>query len=140
MALAVRLVTLVDIEETDARRMSLSARHQAVLDDGRRVLLLAGRGWTESLAGAGANDVTDILALTSAHDIAETARVVVGPDEPSAKRSQDDMENVHWNTLADHLRAQRVSVEPGELKQLPHDVVLSERLLARLGRGSGDTA
>ena len=50
------------------------------------------------------------------------------------------METDHWNALAGHLRAHGVGVGAGELKQLPHDVVLSESLLARLGRGSGDAA
>jgi hypothetical protein len=39
--------------------------------------------------------------------------------------------------LADVLRQQGVVVDGLELKQLPHDVVLSERLLARIGGGEG---
>ena len=50
------------------------------------------------------------------------------------------METGHWNTLAANLRAQGVVVDARELRQLPHDVVLSDRLLARLGRGRGDAA
>ena len=92
------------------------------------------------MAGAGADEIADIWALTSEQEIAETARVVVGPDEPFDGRSQDDMATDHWNALAGHLRALGVDVGAGELKQLPHDVVLSESLLARLGRGSGDAA
>ena len=56
----------------------MSARHEAVLDDGRRLLLLDDRGWTEALRGAGANEIDDLWALTSERDIVETARVVVG--------------------------------------------------------------
>jgi hypothetical protein len=141
MARVVRLVTLADVnEDADARRISVSARHEAVLDDGRRMLLLDDRGWSETLGGAGANEVADIWALTSEQDIAETARVVVGPDEPFDGRSQDDMDTDHWNALAKDLRALGVVVDAGDLKQLPHDVVLSEPLLARLSRGSGNAA
>ena len=141
MARVVRLVTLADVnEDADARRISVSARHEAVLDDGRRMPLLDDRGWSETLGGAGANEVADIWALTSEHDIAETARVVVGPDEAFDGRSQDDMDTDHWNTLAKDLRALGVVADAGDLKQLPHDVVLSEPLLARLSRGSGNAA
>jgi hypothetical protein len=135
----VRLVTLADArEDVDAGCISVSARHEAVLEDGSRLLLLDDRGWTEALRGAGANGIDDLWVLTPERDIVETARVVVGPDEPYGGRSQDDMETDHWNALAENLRAHGVVVDAGELRQLPHDVVLSDRLLARLGRGSGD--
>jgi hypothetical protein len=138
MARVVRLVTLADVRgDADARRISVSARHEAVLDDGRRMLLLDDRGWSETLGGAGANEVADIWALASEEDIAETARVVVGPDEPFDGRSQDDMETDHWNALAENLRALGVVVDADELRQVPHHVVLSVALLARLIRRSG---
>jgi hypothetical protein len=138
---AVRLVTLAGVgEDAGARRISVSARHEAVLEDGRRVLLLGDRGWSQTLGGFGAGEVADIWAVTSAHDIRETARVVVGPDEPFDGRSRDDMERDHWNALAENLRAHGVVMDAGELKQLPHDVVLSEALLERLARGTGDGA
>jgi hypothetical protein len=141
VARVVRLVTLADVnEDADARRISVSTRHEAVLDDGRRMLLLDDRGWSETLGGAGANEVADIWAFTSERDIAETARVVVGPDEPFDGRSQDDMDTDHWNALAKDLRAFGVVVDAGDLKELPHDVVLSEPLLARLSQGSGNAA
>ncbi len=40
-----RLVTYVDIDDRDARGISVSALHHAVLDDGRRIVLLDDRGW-----------------------------------------------------------------------------------------------
>ena len=141
MPRVVGLVTLADVDaDADARRLSVSARHQAVLDDGRRVPLLDDRGWSETLHGPGAEEIADIWAVTADQDIAETARVVVGPDEPFDGRSQDDMERDHWNTLAETLRAHGVVVDGGELKRLPHDVVLSKRLLARLSHRAGDAA
>jgi hypothetical protein len=142
-----RLVTLVDVndENADARQMSVSARHDAVLEDGRRVLLLDDRGWTASaLRASWVGDVPDVdvqrerldsWALTTVEEIEETARVVVGPDEPADGHSQEDMEEDHWAYLAGVLRQQGVVVDSLELKRLPHDVVLSERLLARIGRG-----
>ena len=127
-------------ENVDPRRISVSARHEAVLEDGSRLLLLDDRGWTEELRGAGAKGIDDLWALTVERDIVETARVVVGPDEPFGGRSQDDMETDHWNTLAENLRARGVVVDAGELRQLPHDVVLGGRLRARLRQGPGDAA
>jgi hypothetical protein len=137
----VRLVTLAYVDDGgDARRISVSARHEAVLEDGRRFVLLDDRGWSEELRGAGANEVADIWALSPEQDIAETARTVVGPDEPFGGRTRGDMETDHWNTLAEKLRAHGIVVEAEELKRLPHEVVVSEALLVRLGRGFGDTA
>jgi hypothetical protein len=119
--------------EVDARRVAVSVRHEAVMDDGSRLLLLDDRRWTEEARGAGANEIDDLWALTPERDIVETARAVVGPDEPFGGRSQDDMEAGHWNALAENLRAQGVVADAGLLRRLPHDVVLSDRLRARLG-------
>ena len=69
--------------------------------------------------------------MPSIEEIEETARSVVGPDEPFGERSQTDMEDDHWAVLADVLRHEGVVADARELKLLPHDVVLSERLLAR---------
>lgn len=123
--------------DVDPRRISVSARHEAVLEDGRRLLLLDDRGWTEELRGAGADEIDDLWALTPERDIVETARMVVGPDEPFGGRSQGDMETDHWNALTESLRAQGVVVDAGELRRLPHDVELSDRLRARLGQSPG---
>jgi hypothetical protein len=133
-----RLVTLVDLRDdgADTHGMSLSTRHEAELDDGRRLLLLDDRGWSSSL-NAVAGSERDVWAFTSVADIEETSRVVVGPDEPFEGKSQQDMETDHWNHLAQILSQQGVAVDAGELKQLPHDVVLSERLLGRVA-ATGD--
>jgi hypothetical protein len=150
VAAVTRLVTLVDVrdEVSDARQMSVSARHEAELADGRRILLLDDRGWTSSALRAWVGDIPDsesrpdqpdIWAVTSVEDIEETARVVVGPDEPVEGRSQEDAEADHWAYLAGVLREQGVAVDALELKRLPHDVVLSERLLARIGGGRHGT-
>jgi hypothetical protein len=77
----------------------------------------------------------DIWAMTSVEDIERTARRVVGP-EPFDGSSQEDAEQGHWAYLSDVLRQHGVVVDALDLKRLPHDVVLSERLLARLGRSA----
>ena len=126
----VRLETIADLQRAEnARDMSVSARLEAVLADERRIVLLDGRGWTASLRGSG----VDVWATTSEVEIAETAGAVVGPDEAYGGRSQSEMDGDHWTTLADTLRAQGVDVTGDDLRRLPHDVVLSERLRALRG-------
>jgi hypothetical protein len=45
MSVVARLVTLVDLRDDDlGGQMSFSARHEAVLEDGRHLLLLDDRG------------------------------------------------------------------------------------------------
>jgi hypothetical protein len=142
MARVVRLMTLIDLVETNiGAQMSFSARHEAVLEDGRRLILLDDRGWSTSFllpaAGPGpARDRADFWAGTSVEDIEETSRWVVGPDEPFDGRSQEDMERDHWTYLTEILRQQGIAVDTDELKGLPHEVVLSERVLALVGRDS----
>jgi hypothetical protein len=138
-----RLVTFVDLREGvgDARQLSVSARHEAELPDGRRVLLLDDRGWSaSSLIAWGEGEVPeeqpDSWATMSVEDIEETTRIVVGPDEPFEGSSQEDAEEGHWAYLSDVLRQHGVVVDALDLRRLPHDVVLSERLLARVGRSA----
>jgi len=145
MAAVTHLVTLVDVNEgnSDARQMSVSARHEAALADGGRALLLDDRGWTSVALTAywsevpEGRDQPDIWTVTSVEDIEETARVVVGPDEPPDGYLQEEAEEAHWAYLAGVLRQQGVAVAAQELKRLPHEVVLSERLLARIGHERG---
>jgi hypothetical protein len=105
--------------------MSVSARHETVLTNGGRGLLLADRGWS-------ASGPPNIWAVTSVEERADTARMVVGPDEPFGGRSQENIEADHWASLAAVLRHQGVDVDALELGRLPHDVVLGEQLLARI--------
>ena len=135
MPSVIRLVTLADLRErADPREMSVSALHEAVLDDGRRVTLLDDRGWASRVYGPGVDEETDAWRFASEREIEETARAVVGPDEPFGDRTQADMERDHWRRLAEKLAVDGVVVDAGELRGLPHDVVLGDRLRAQLGR------
>lgn len=133
MAAVTRLLTLVDICDSgaDALMMSVSARHEAVLADGRRVVLLDDRGW----GGTVAVDSAGRWASETVEEMERTARVVVGPDEPPEGRSQADMEMGHWQALSRTLRQHGVDADVELLKTLPHDVELSDRVHARLGHG-----
>ena len=127
VVLVTHLVTYVEVDDAvaDPRRLSVSASHEAVLSNGDRVLLLDDRGW--SVSGP-----PDVWSSMSADEIENTARVVVGPDEAFDGYSQEDMEASHWACLAAVLRRQGADVQWSALRELPHDVVLGERLLARL--------
>jgi hypothetical protein len=120
-----RLLTRVDVDDgvPDDRQVSVQARHEAVLTDGRRFLLLDDRGWGS----------TQPWTTISAEDVEETTRVVVGPDEPSEGHTREEMAADHWSHLARILRGHGVAVDAQELRQVRHDVVFSERLLARIG-------
>ena len=112
---------------SDRRSYSVSARLDAVLDDDHRVVLLDDRGW--STAGpVGTGERLDLAELE------ETARVVVGPDEPAHGRTHEEEARLHWSALADVLAGAGVATTGAELARLPHDVVPDERLLARVRR------
>jgi hypothetical protein len=117
-----RLLTFVDLADDDDGRMSVTALHEAELADGRRVVLLDDRGWSGELS-----------AHATVEDIEQTARDVVGPDEPFEGRTQEDMAASHWAALAGVLQGQGVEVEGAALEALPHDVELSDRVRARIG-------
>jgi hypothetical protein len=152
MAGVTRLLILVDIDDADddgptARRMSVTARHEAVLEDGRRVVLFDDRGWSGQLGVVWAGDapppeaegqgLATIWAFETVEGLERTARAVVGPDEPAPDGTPDEMEASHWKALAGVLREQGVEVETDELRQRPHDVELSSRLRARVARAAG---
>lgn len=129
MSTVTRLLTSADVEDGAGAGVSVSARHELELADGRRVLLLDDRGWGSS----GGWDAVSVA------EVDQTARMVVGPDEPFGGRSREEETVAHWEALARTARSQGVAVDAAVLRQLPHDVALSPQLLARLGgRPSGD--
>lgn len=103
----------------------MTARHELELADGRRVLLLNDRGWGSS-GGWAEQSLADVL---------DNARTVVGPDEPPRGRSHEEEAVLHWSYLQRITQKQGVDVDADQLRQLPHDVVLSDRLLTRIGAG-----
>jgi hypothetical protein len=125
VARVVGLETVAELAGEDGdRAVSVSATLRAVLDDGRRVTLLDDRGWTQSGAASGMEE----------QEATETARVVVGPDEPFEGHTQESMASDHWGALAARLGDDGVSVDADELSRLPHEVVLGPTLQARLRR------
>jgi hypothetical protein len=112
MAAVDRLVTVLDINDaTDdgAIARGVSARHEALLESGRRIVLLNDRGWSG-------------LSGETVESLERTARVVVGPDEPIAGMTHPEMEASHWESLAGVLRVHGVEIEAAKLSELPHEV------------------
>ncbi|GGY39441.1 hypothetical protein GCM10010363_20340 [Streptomyces omiyaensis] len=122
-----RLVTHVELDEahTTGRQLSVSARLEAELSDGRSLVLLDDRGWAESLMGDG--DIRDHL---TAESVEEDARTVVGPDEPFGDQTHEQAAAAHWGALAGRLAARGVDAGGPALAALPHAVVLGARLRA----------
>ncbi|MER5738418.1 MULTISPECIES: hypothetical protein [unclassified Streptomyces] len=125
-----RLVTHVELNpaRTTDRQLDVSARLEAELPDGRTLVLLDDRGWAESVVGDAA--IRDFLTVES---VAETARTVVGPDEPRDGETREQAEAAHWGALAGLLARRGVRVDAAALAALPHDVVPGERLRAWAG-------
>ena len=102
--------------------MHFAVQEHAVLDDGRRLVLHAERGWTS--AGPAAT-----WARTTEADLCrDVLNVVLGDD------AEETGEDHPWKWLADLLDAQGVAVDPVDLAQVPYLVELSDRVLARLAQ------
>ena len=135
-----RLVTFVHIVGANPSQLSFSARHDALLADGRRIVLLNDRGWSQSRMYAFSDPVSPMREAPSSpwegitqEDIEEMARNVVGPDSAYGDYTQAETDEGHWSYLAAALEEHGVDVDATDLRALPHKVELSERLLARLG-------
>lgn len=112
------LLTLADLDDRDPHHCSVSVRHDAVLSDGRQVVLLDDRGWSSSQSVDG----------ETIEEVERTARTVVGPDEPAAGETRAESEANHWTTLQSKLENAGVRTDDVDLKALPHEVMLSDRL------------
>ncbi|MEW1960461.1 hypothetical protein [Kineococcus sp. NPDC059986] len=133
MSNARRLITSIDINETTGpefnndHRSSISALHELELADGRRLTLLDDRGWSSS-------GPSNIWAHESLQGLTETARTVVGPDEPPEGRTHEEEAALHWAYLADVAQEHGVSIEASELAALRHDVDVNPAIRGRLTR------
>ena len=90
-------------------------------------MLIDDRGWGSSGPRGGGPD--DLWAYETFEAIESTVRNVVLPDD-----AEETGEEHPGRWLAERIRALSVETTPEELRQLPYDVVLSDRLQARLTR------
>lgn len=65
----------------------------------------------------------------SVYDLETQARAAIGPDEPSAVLTAENMNRDYWEFLAALAAEQGVHVTADALSKAPHQVVLAPRLL-----------
>ncbi len=135
MAEVARLITCVDVDDwpdQPDRQVSVSAVLKAELSDGREVVLLDDRGWSQTTFFAGEPAAPQQWISVTREDIEETARMVVGPDEPPDGGTDEDAAQMHWSLLAGTLAERGIVVSADDLRSLAHPVALTDRLLARI--------
>ena len=113
-----RFLTFADVDDRDPRALSISARLVAEVADRRHIVLLDDRGWSSSNGVAG----------QTAEEVEQTARMVVGPDEPRGDWTRAQMESNHWATLEQKLRGAEVDIAGTDMRTLVNDVEISDRL------------
>jgi hypothetical protein len=134
----VRFETVAEIEgdglpdaDTTAPGISVQARVDAILADGRRLPVVDDRGWSEFVHGVHEIDV-DPWTLQTAEGIGEGALMVAGPDEPVGDETHEDMEAWYWRGIAARLAEHGIDAGPEALAALPRSVVLGDALRAKL--------
>jgi hypothetical protein len=122
-----RLVTVVELDDRDQGGHSAWAHLYVVLSDGERLLLLDDRGWSTGAASIG--------QLGRRH-IEHTARMVVDPDGPCRGGTDDQMEAWYWEWMERKVLDAGFAAEAAELKALPHDVEIGQRLRQHLAQSA----
>jgi hypothetical protein len=108
------------IRNRDSRENHFSVSEFAVLDNGERVMLHNERGYS------GRSSSGDIWAHETVETITRDVLTTVLPDE-------DDTDDEHpWEWLAELAQKQGIDVTADVLRQVPYEVVLTERVLQRL--------
>jgi hypothetical protein len=140
VVLIVRVVTFVDLDDGNASQLSFSARQDAVLADGRRIVLLNDRGWSQSNLYFSSDRESPVREEPSAPWEGVTRKQV--EETCAGKRwgrmpltrgyTQAEMDEGHWSYLAAALEEHGVEVDGIVLRALSHEVELSDHLLARL--------
>ncbi|WP_248827617.1 hypothetical protein [Frankia sp. Mgl5] len=107
-----------------SRTLHFRVEEFATLSDGRRLTLTDDRGWSSKRSGGGA--ATAWVGLT-VEAVESAVRNVVLPDD-----AEETGELYSWTHLVERLRALGVETTLEELRRLPYEVILSQRLQARL--------
>jgi hypothetical protein len=115
----------------DPREQSFLVSEFAVLDDGRRVTLHGERGFTAAVRSTGPDDPGDLRHHETIESLTADVLTVVLPDD------DDDPEAHPWDWLAGLARARGLDVGPDDLRSLPYEVCLTERVHRWLGAGPG---
>ncbi|MFL6136189.1 MAG: hypothetical protein ACJ74O_00100 [Frankiaceae bacterium] len=106
----------------DARSQSFSVSEFARLEDGRRVILHEERGFTIDLRSTGGTDPGALRDYETLESITRNVLNVVLPDD------DDCAENHPWTWLADLARARGLNVTADDLRGLPYEVILTDKV------------
>ena len=109
------------------RQLEIRIEEFAILADGRR-LVFDEQGFSWGTFTLGAPDPVDRWSHETVESIETGVRNTVLPDDDETAAEYDH----DWRHIALCLRELGVAVSPDELMRVPYDVVLSERLRARL--------
>ena len=105
----------------EARSQSFSVSEFVTLEDGRRVLLNEDRGFTIGL-GSARESSADLRRGLTIEVLTRQALNVVRPDDDDAP------EDHPWTWLADLARARGLNVSADDLRSLPYEVILTEKV------------
>jgi hypothetical protein len=106
---------------------SFSVREFVKLEDGRRVILHEDRGFTLGLRSSGESGSDDIREHETLESLTRDVLNVVLPDD------DESGEDHPWSWLADLARARGLNVTAEDLRGLPYEVILAERVRRWLG-------
>jgi len=107
----------------DGRQCSFKISEFALLENGERVILHDERGYTSRISSG------DIWPHETAENIERDVLTAVLPDD-------DNVDDHPWQWLAELAQARRINVTADDLRLLPYEVVLSERVIQRLARSA----
>jgi hypothetical protein len=106
---------------------SFTVSEFAVLDNGERVILHDERGFS------GKSSSGDVWAQETVETITRNVLTTVLPDDDDTDDQQP------WEWLAEHARDRGFVVTAEDLRQVPYEVVLTERVLRRLSTNTSSS-
>jgi hypothetical protein len=101
---------------------SFAVSEFVTLEDGRRVILHDDRGFTLGLRSSGQSDPGDVREHETLESLTRDVLNVVLPDDDGSAEEHP------WSWLAGLARARGLDVSADDLRDLPYEVVFTERV------------
>ncbi len=100
-----------------------------ILENGDRLMLHSSRGWTSSGVLGGPVPLSPAVGLTPTELIRRAWNVALTPDECEITEGRDVDRMPHWRWLAELAQRRGLDTTPEQLRDLPYEVQLSQRVL-----------